>query len=58
MVAEYTTTAVARQIWEELSKNTQYQIILELSTSIRLLFKGDGILSKAIKIFARRLLLL
>lgn len=56
MVAEYTATTVARQIWEELSKNTQYQIILELSTSIRLLFKG--ILSKAIKIFARRLLLL
>lgn len=31
----------------------QYQIILELSTSIRLLLKVDGILSKAIKVYLR-----
>lgn len=53
MVADYTVTTVARQIWEELSKNTQYQIILKLSTSIRLLLKGDGISSKAIEVHLR-----
>lgn len=52
MVADYTATTVARQIWEERSKKMQYQIILELPTSIRY-FKQSNL-----GIFARRLLFL